>query len=301
MEKKYDLIIIGAGPAGLTAGIYAARYKLKVMILSKEMGGLAATAHRICNFPSYEEVGGMELMKRMTDHAEKLGAEINYETVEGRIKKKDFIIKTNSKTYVAKKIIFAGGTERKKLNVKGEDEFYGKGVSYCATCDAAFFKNKIVAIVGGSDAALTAALLLSEYAEKVFIIYRQKKFSKAEPSWVELVKKEKKIKILFEEEIKEIFGSSKVEKVELNSGKELRLDGVFVEIGSAPNLDFLKSLKLKTDEKGYIIVNENQETNLHGFYAAGDITNNNLKQIITAGAGGAVAAYKVYQSVKGGN
>ena len=301
MEKKYDLIIIGAGPAGLTAGIYAARYKLKVMILSKEMGGLAATAHRICNFPSYEEIGGMELMKRMTHHAEKLGAEINYETVEEIIKKKNFIVKTNSKQYVAKKIIFAGGTERKKLNVRGEDEFYGKGVSYCATCDAAFFKNKIVAIVGGSDAALTAALLLSEYAEKVFIIYRQKEFSKAEPSWIELVKKEKKIKILFEEEIKEIFGSIKVEKVELISGKELKLDGVFVEIGSAPNLDFLKSLKLKTDEKGYIIVNENQETNIHGFYAAGDITNNNLKQIITAGAGGAVAAYKIYQSVKGGN
>lgn len=301
MEKKYDLIIVGAGPAGLTAGIYAARYKLKVMILSKEMGGLAATAHRICNFPSYEEIGGMELMKRMTNQAEKLGAEIIYETVKEIIRKKDFIVKTNSNKYVSKKIIFAGGTERKKLDVKGEDEFYGKGVSYCATCDAAFFKNKIVAVVGGSDAALTAALLLSEYAEKVFLIYRQKEFSKAEPSWVDLVKKDKKIKILFEEEIKEILGSSKVEKVKLSSGKELKLNGVFVEIGSIPNLDFFKSLKLKTDERGYIIVNENQETNLHGFYAAGDITNNSLKQIITAGAGGAIAAYKVYQSVKGEN
>ncbi len=299
--EKYDLVIIGAGPAGLTAGIYAARYKLNVIILSKDMGGLAATAHRICNFPSYEEIGGMQLMERMTNQALKLGVKINYETVLEITKNKEFIIKTSSKEYSSKKVIFAGGTERKKLNVPGEEKLLGRGVSYCATCDAAFFKNKIVSVVGGSDAALTAALLLSEYAEKVFIIYRQKEFSKAEPAWVDLVRKEKKIKVLFEEEIKEIMGEVKVEEIKLSSGKKIKVDGVFVEIGSVPKLDLLNSLKIRTENRGYILVNENQETNVQGFYAAGDITNNELKQIVTASAGGAIAAYNSYKSIKGGD
>lgn len=297
----YDLIIIGAGPAGLTAAIYAARYKLNTLVFSKTMGGLAATAHRICNFPSQNEAKGFELMQKFAKHAEELKVQIIYEEVIKINKDKTgFIIKTEKQEYISKKIIFAGGTERIRLNAKGEGKFLGKGVSYCATCDAAFFKDKIVGVIGGSDAALTAALLLSEFTSQVYIIYRKNKFFRAEPSWIELVEKEKKIKPIFNEEIIEIIGNKKVESVKLKSGKTLELDGVFIEIGSIPETKLLDDLKIKKDDKGYIITDKNQKTNINGIYASGDITNNSLKQIITACGEGAVAAYSAYKDIKEG-
>ncbi len=299
MEKTYDMIIIGGGPAGLSAAIYAARYKLDLLVFSKNIGGLAATAHKICNFPSYNEIKGFELMQRFTKHAEELGAKIIYEEIN-KIEKKDklFIVNSNEKKYKCKKIIFSGGTIRTRLNVPGEGKFAGEGVSYCTTCDAAFFKNKTVSVIGGSDAALTSALLLAEYAEKVYIIYRGEKFTRGDPTWVDAVNENKKIIKMFNEEIVEIIGDKKVEKIKLKSGKEMKMDGVFVEIGSIPETNLLKSLKVPLDEKGYIAVNKEQKTNIHGLFAAGDTTNNKLKQIVTAAAEGAIAAYFAYKEIK---
>ena len=170
-------------------------------------------------------------------------------------------------------------------------------LSYCAVCDAGFFKSKTVVVVGGSNSALTAALLLAEYAKKVYIIYRKEKFFRAEPSWIKQIEKNKKIEVLFNSEITEIIGKEKVEGIKLNMGKDLKVDGVFVEIGSVPNENFLKQLGLKTEE-GYIKVNKKKETSVEGIYAAGDITNNPLKQIITACSEGAIAANSAYEKIK---
>jgi thioredoxin reductase (NADPH) len=296
--KKYDLIIIGAGPAGLTAGIYAGRYLLKTLILGKLPGGTITEAHKVCNFPSQKEITGIKLAMKIIEQAKSLDVEIKQENVK-EIKKENkfFKIKTNKESYSAKKIILATGRKKQKLNIPGEKEFLGKGVSYCATCDASFYKDKIVSVVGGSNAALTAALLLSEYAKKVYIIYRKSNFFRPEASWVKQVEKNKKIKKIFNTNIIKISGKEKVEKIELDSGEEIKVDGVFIEIGSTPHKDIPKQLGLKT-EKDYIIVNKKQETNIRGVYASGDITNNPLKQVITACAEGAIASNSAYQNIK---
>lgn len=299
INNKYEVIIVGGGPAGLSAAIYAARYKLNVLILSENMGGTAAMAHIICNYPSYSEVKGFELMQKFTEHVTSLGVKINYEKVEKISKKeKDFIVKTRSQNYKCKKIIFAGGTERIRLNIPGEGKLLGKGVSYCATCDSTFFKDKIVGVVGGGDAALTAALLLARYAKKAYIIYRKDKFFRGDPTWIDAVLKDKDIETLFNEEIAEIIGNNKVEKVKLKSGKELKLEGIFIEIGSLPKTEIAKDIGVETDKKGYIIADKQQRTNLQGFYAAGDVTNCEMKQIIIASAQGATAAFSAYRDLK---
>ncbi|VVB78461.1 Sulfide dehydrogenase subunit alpha [uncultured archaeon] len=297
--KSYDVIIIGGGPAGLTAAIYCARYKLKSLVISKNIGGTAATAYKICNFPSYNTIKGFELMQKITNQATELGIEIVYETVENIEKtKKGFSVFANKKSYECNKLIYAAGTERIRLGVAGEAKFLGRGVSYCATCDASFYKNKNVAVIGGSDAALSSALLLSEFASKVYIIYRKSKFEKAEPYWIHLIEKERKIDSIFNEEILEIKGKESVEEISLKSGKNLKIEGVFIETGSIPETQLIKSLGVKLDEKGYILADKSQRTNSKGIYAAGDVTNNPLKQIITAASDGAIAAYSAYKDMK---
>ncbi len=298
MDKTYDLIIIGAGPAGLTAAIYAGRYILDTLIFGEVQGGTITEAHKICNFPSEKEILGMRLASKMLDHVQTLGINPKTEKIEKVSKQNNiFKVKTNKKEYKTKKIILAVGREKQKLGVKGEEKFLGKGVSYCAICDAAFFKNKIVVVIGGSNAALTAALLLSEYAKKVYIVYRREKFFRAEPTWIKQVEEDKKIEILFNANIKEICGKEKIEKVELDSGDDLEVEGVFIEIGYVPNEKFSKQFGLKTEE-GYIKVNKKQETNIGGVFAAGDITNNPLKQVITACGEGAIAANSAYEEIK---
>jgi len=297
---EYDLIIIGAGPAGLTAGIYAARYKLNTLVLSKFSGGVAATADKVCNFPSYFEIKGIELMQNIISHVKKLEVPIkNEEVLEiGKGKGEGFVVETKKESYNARKVIFAAGTERSKLNVKGEAGFLGRGVSYCATCDAAFFKEKTVAVIGGSNAALTAALLLSEFGSKVYIIYRKDHFFRAEPAWVELVEKDKKIEVLFNSEVEEIYGDKAVEGVKLKSGKDLKLEGVFIEIGSEAKTEILDGIGVKKTKKDYVMVDREQKTNVKGFFAAGDVTDNSLKQIITACGEGATAAHSAYVEMK---
>ncbi len=215
--KVYDLIILGAGPAGLTAAVYAARYRLNTLVLGEIIGGMASRAYKICNFPSCKEIEGFKLVKGMKEQVEHLGVKIKDEKVlKVNRKGKYFEIETRKNIYSARKIVLALGTEERKLGLKNEDKFLGRGISCCATCDAMFFKDKIVGVVGGSNAALTAALLLSEFAIKVYIIYRQDRFFRAEPAWVESVNKNKKIKSIFDANVVEIIGKDKLEAVKLD-------------------------------------------------------------------------------------
>jgi len=301
--KIYDLIIIGAGPAGLSAGIYASRYKLETLIIGKIPGGTAGTISDLCNFPSYEKTTGMELTMKMIKQVQNLGVKIKQEIVEDLKKGKNFEIKTDKEIYYAKKIILATGSERKKLGLENERKFIGKGISYCATCDSAFYKNKIVGVVGGSDAALMAALLLAKFARKVYIIYRKEKFTRPEPIWIEQINKEKKIEILFNTEIEKIIGEERLTEIEIktkNKKNVLKVDGIFIEIGSIPNIKLAEKLKVAL-EKGEIMVDKYQKTNVDGVFAAGDVTNNSFKQVVSACAEGSIAAYSVYSELQSNN
>ena len=295
--ENYDLIIIGAGPAGLTAAVYAARYKINFLIIGKMSGGLMGEAYEICNFPSYNRVNGVELMKKMINHVNDLGVEIKSEEVLDIKKKgKEFEIKTNKEIYPAKKIIIATGSERRKLGINREKELTGKGISYCATCDAPFYKDKVVGVAGGSDAALTAALLLSKFTKKVYIIYRKNKFFRGDNIWIEEVKRNKKIESLFNSTITRLIGKDKLEEIEINREKKLKLDGLFVEIGGMPNIELAKNIGVKIG-KNQIITDKQQKTNIKGFFAAGDVTDNPLKQIVTACGEGATAANSIYREL----
>jgi len=305
-EKIYDLVIIGSGPAGLAASIYASRYKVKHVVIGKEPGGQANEAHQIENWPGTHSISGFDLLQKMREHAEKLGGQIIMDSVSN-IAKKDglFEITTHTAEYQAKNIILALGMEYKKLQIPGEVEFKGKGVSYCPTCDASFFKDKIVAVVGGGNSAGSAALLLAEYANKVYLIYRGEKL-KVDPAYGEKISANKKIEIIFSTNIKEIKGDKAVEKIildkEFSDSDELEVQGVFIEIGSEPGVELAGQLGVETDEQGFIKVNSDQSTNVAGIYAAGDATtgSNKMRQILTAAAEGAVAAGSVYKKLQTG-
>lgn len=294
----YDLIIVGAGPAGLSAAIYAARYRLKTLVIGEIIGGLILDAYKVCNYPGFKEISGIELMKKFEEQVKELKVQIKEEEVTNINKQKDkFFITTKKNKYESKTIILALGTKRRKLNIPGEENFVGKGISYCATCDAALFKEGVVGVVGGSNAAAMTAELLAEYAKKVYIIYRKEKM-RAEPLVVERLEKNKKIEIVYNANVKKINGDNFIKSIELDTGKELKLDGLFIEIGAVPALAITKGLNLKTDKEGYIVVDREQSTGVEGVYAAGDISNNSLKQVVTATAEGSVAAFSAYLHLK---
>jgi thioredoxin reductase (NADPH) len=239
-------------------------------------------------------------MQKFDEHYKYLGGDVVFDEVS-EIRKQDniFYIKTLSKEYKSKTLILAAGTVRRKLNVPGEAEFLGKGVSYCATCDAFFFKGKKVGVVGGSDAAASAAVLLAQYASEVYIIYRRDKL-RAEPYWIEKIEKASNIKIIYNTIVREISGSQKMEYVVFQNGDKFELDGLFVEIGSFSSTEFANALGMEIADNGDIIVNAAQETNVQGLYAAGDITtgSNGLNQIITAAAEGSIAAESAYKFLR---
>ena len=212
--KKYDIVIIGAGPAGLTAAVYSARYKINLVVIGKIPGGLVSETSDICNFPSYPRINGFELAKKMVDQVKEMNVEIfNEEVLDIQKNKTDFVVKTNKEKYSAKKIIFATGSERRKLGIKRENELVGRGISYCATCDAAFYKDKVVGVVGGGDAALTSALLLAKFAKKVYVIYRRDKFFRGDRIWIEEVQKQKKIETIFNSEITKLIGEKELKEI----------------------------------------------------------------------------------------
>ncbi len=296
MNKLYDVIIIGSGPAGLTAGIYTSRNKLSTLLFEKGLiGGNINEAEKVDNYPGFPKgIGGMELTSLMHEQTLLYGTEIINDDVTGiKIEDKVKTVQTSQGDYSAKALIIAGGSERQKLNAPGEKEYTGRGVSYCATCDAPFFRDKTVAIVGGGNAALYEALHISKFASKVYIIHRRDQL-RATPVVQDKVFAEPKIEFIWNTVVKEVLGETFVSKLKLfdvNTGKEsfLELDGVFVAIGLVPNTSYLKGI-VEMDEKGSIIVNGRMETSVPGIYAAGDIRINSIRQVIAAAGDGAVAA-----------
>lgn len=306
MANMYDLIIIGGGPAGLTAAIYAARRAVKTLVLAKEFGGQAVYASKVENFPGFDLISGYELMEKMKNQAEHLGAEVkSAETNE--IKKENDIFSVRDKdgnVYESKSLILSFGAVPRKLGLPNEDKFKGNGLSYCATCDAPFFKNKNVAVIGGGNAALDAALLLAKFAAKVYLIHRRDEF-KGETVRVDDVKKLQNVEIILNSEVKEIKGEKNITGVAVRKNddgesRDLEVSGIFVEIGHIVESEFVSKM-VGLDLRRQIIVNDKNETNVPGVFAAGDATTVPWKQIIIAageGAKAALTAYSYLQTIK---
>lgn len=299
----YDFIIIGGGISGLSGAMYATRLGLKTLTLAEMPGGLITTTHLVENWPGIKSISGPDLAVSLYDHAVASGTEIKNEKAV-KVEKTDgkgYKVTTKSGEYEGKAILFATGTEHKKLGIPGEKEFENKGVSYCALCDGAFFKGKTVCIVGGGDSAAKEALFLSEHASQVYIIVRRDVL-RAEPINAERVAKNNKIEILYKSQLEEIIGgeNSKVSKVRFKpgegkySGQEIPMDGVFLAIGHNAQTELAKELGVDLNEKNEIMINRKAETNIPGVFAAGDCADTEFKQAITGSAEAVTAAYYAY-------
>lgn len=299
----YDVIIIGAGPAGLSAGIYAVRRGLSTLIFEKKMiGGQLLLIREIENYPGFSSIVGEDLAAKMTEQAKRLGAEFVMEEVTGmHLSEETKKIKTTEEEYSAKSVIIATGGEYMKLNVPGENELIGRGVSFCATCDGPFFRNRVVAVVGGGNKAVADALYLSELAKKTYLIHRRDTLKAEETNQRKLAAKG--VEILFNTVVEEILGGPllkavKVRNVKTNKQDEIQVDGLFVSIGIIPKTEMMKKSGIEVDEKGFIKVDRNQQTNIPGVFAAGDVTGG-VMQITTAVGEGCVAALSAYNYIKG--
>ncbi len=305
-EKKevYEILIIGGGPAGLTAGIYGARSKRDTLIIEKLLpGGQAGLTDLVENYPGFPEgIEGPDLVKRMEEQAKKFGADILIdEIVDLKLDGEEKEVVGRSGIYRAKTVIISGGAEPRKLGVPGEKEFTGKGVSYCATCDGAFFENQDIAVVGGGDTAVQEAIYLTQFARKVTIIHRRDKL-RATKILQERAFKNEKIDFLWNSVVTEILGNKRVEKIKVKNvktGEEkiIEKNGIFIYIGLVPNTEYLKG-KIDLSPDGYIITDEEMKTNLPGVYAAGDIRKKSLRQIVTAVADGAQAAMSAVKYIE---
>lgn len=297
----YDITIIGAGPAGLTAALYAAREGLNIAVVSKEIGGTASRISSIENWPGYNGPG-KQLMDSFLEQLKPYKITFINEDVSNISKSRNkFKIQVGETTLVSKAVIIATGTDRRKLNIKGEKEFVGKGVSYCVTCDSFFFKNKTVAVIGGSDCAAISAISLADIAEKVYIVHRGVKLNCEDINSRRLNAKEN-VEFCYQSVPFEIQGKGKVESIIIyKEGKkiELKVDGIFIEIGATPLTELTKKLKLKFDKEGYIVVDKSMKTSIKGIFAAGDVTNFELKQVIVSSAQGAIAAKSAASYIRG--
>lgn len=302
MMKEYDVVIIGGGVAGLGAAIYAGRFQMKTLVISENIGGTIVNTNDVANYPGFKKISGLELTNKLHGHVKDYDAKIIEKKVTDIKKRKDgcFKVFTVDKEIHTKTIILATGTEWRKLNVPGEKEFTGKGVHYCALCDGAFYKNKIIAVVGGSDSAAKEALLLTEYGKKVYIIYRKEEL-RAEPITLKRVMKNKKIEIIYNTNVKEIKGDKFVTSVILdkpyNGSREFKLDALFIDIGHIPLSGLAKKLGVKLNNKGEIIIDRKAKTNINGVFAAGDVADTKFKQAITGVGEGVTAAYSAYYYV----
>lgn len=296
MGKLYDCIIIGSGPAGLTAAIYAARACLSVLVLEKEFvsGGQVVNTYEVDNYPGYRGISGFDLGMKFREHAEKLDVEFVMETVERvDLEKEEKIIYTDQSEYHGRTVILAMGASHRKLEVRGEEDFSGMGVSYCATCDGAFFRGRTVAVIGGGDAAAEDAIYLAKGCEHVYVIHRRNTM-RAAAILQDQLKGCENVTFLWDTEITRIVGEEHVEGLwmkHVKTGEErmLDLDGVFIAVGMTPETEIVSKL-LQTDETGYIVAGEDTATSQPGIFAAGDIRTKALRQIITAAADGANAA-----------
>ncbi len=294
---KYDVMIIGGGPAGLSAAIYAARGGLKTGLFEKGIiGGQITVTNDVENYPGFPEpLSGFELTERMRQQAEVYKAEfideeVNAIGMEGLCK----IIETSENTYRTKSLIICTGAHPRLLNVPGEERFTGRGVSYCATCDGALYRDKVVAVVGGGDSAVEEALFLTRFAKKVYIIHRRDEL-RAQKIIQERALKNPKVEMVWDTVVQKIDGTEQLENLELYNRRTekvsfLPVDGVFIYVGILPNNELLES-RLELDSSGFVLTNENMHTNVPGIYAAGDIRHTPLRQVVTATSDGAIAAY----------
>lgn len=293
MEKIYDLIIIGSGPAGLAAAIYAQRAKLDTVVIEENFvsGGQVVTTYEVDNYPGLPGISGMDLGTTLREHAEKMGAVFIRDKVLGlELEGPDKIVTGKKETYHARTVILATGAKHRMLGVPGEEELSGMGVSYCATCDGAFFRGKTVAVAGGGDVAVEDAIFLARTCEKVYLIHRRDELRAAKILQERLMALDN-VEILWDTVVDEIRGENKVESLLLTQKKtgekkELPVDGIFIAVGITPNSELVQG-KLEMDEQGYIRAGEDGVTSVEGVYAAGDVRTKQLRQILTAASDGA--------------
>lgn len=311
MTKIYDTIIVGAGPGGLTAAIYTSRSNISTLLIDRGIpGGQLQNTEEIENFPGFSHISGPDLAQNMYDHALKFGAEYSYGDVK-EITKDDstdiFTIDAGSKSYQAKSVIVATGTKYKKLGVPGEEEFSGRGVSWCAVCDGAFFRNKHVVVVGGGDSAVEEAVYLTKFASKVTVFVRGNKF-RAQAILVDRLLKNDKIEVKFNTTVEEIVGENKVTGVVIKenffadfdgipSTKLFECDGVFEYVGMDPVSNFVKDLDI-TDRDGWVLTSSKMETPISGLFAIGDIRKDTIRQVVTATGDGCIAAIQATHYVE---
>lgn len=287
-----DIIIIGSGPAGLSAGIYAKRANRKVLIIEKEYEGTGQVAEsgQVDNYPGIPGIGGYELGEKFREHALSLGVEFVEAEVTGIQQLPDSswqVFLENKSSLLAKSVIYAAGASHRKLDIPGEAEFSGKGVSYCAICDGALYRGKAAAVIGGGDTALDDALYLSDICEKVYLVHRREEFRGAD-STVSLIKEKANIELVLNARPAEISGQGKVSELTLQDGRLLAVNGIFAAIGMVPKTEILQGL-IDLDEQGYVIADETGATNRKGFFVAGDVRTKELRQVVTAVSDGANA------------
>lgn len=314
VKKEYDVIIVGGGPAGCSAALYSRRFNLSTLVISENFGGLITEAEIVDNYPGLQGIEGDKLGQAFLNHAKKYGADTLQAKVVNITKENEKfkVILSTGEFLVGKAIILATGEIHRKLNVPGENEFLGRGVSYCAVCDAPLFKDEEVAIVGGGNVAFSDAQVLAKHAKKVYLIHRRNWF-RADPVEIEKVKRISNIEILTPYVVKEIRGKNKVEKILIEKTKEengkivltgevkeLKVSGVFVAIGLIPNSELAKKMGIRINDKGYIIVDDFMRTNIKGVFAAGDVTDkaSKFRQVVVAAAQGAVAAISAFNYLK---
>ncbi len=299
-EKIYDVVIVGAGPAGMTAAVYASRANLSTLMLERGMpGGQMANTEEVENFPGFDYITGPELSNKMFEHSQKFGAEYKYADiknveVDGDIK----IIKTSSDDILARTLIIATGAEHKKIGIPGEEELAGRGVSYCAICDGAFFKEKHLVVIGGGDSAVEEGMFLTKFASKVTIVHRRDTL-RAQEILQDRAFNNEKIDFIWNTEIESINGEGKVSSVTLRNNEsdetyDFEADGVFIYIGMKPLTAPFKDLGILTED-GYVDSNDEMETSQKGVFAAGDVRVKTLRQIVTATGDGSIAAQNAYE------
>jgi len=301
-EEMYDTAIIGGGVSALGAALYAGRFEMKMAVIAEKLGGTIILTDEIANYPGFKKIAGLDLADRIQEHVKDYNVEIVEKKVT-RIEKCEegcFKVFVDGRHYHTKTIIFATGTEWRKLKVPGEEEFAAKGVHYCALCDGPVYNGKVLGIVGGSDSAAKEALLLAKYAKKVYIIYRKEKI-RAEPINLRKVMNNDKIEIINNTNVVEIKGDKFVNSVvfdnSYNGSKEFKLDGLFINIGHTPLSELAKQAGVELNEKNEIKIDREAKTNVKGIYAAGDVADNKFKQAIMGVAGGVTAAYSAYHYV----
>jgi len=295
----YDLIIVGAGPAGITSAIYAVRREMKVLVIGEVVGGQMIWASEFENYPGYKSISASDLISNMVEQVNSLGVEIvNQKVLKIEKENDEFAVLTGNDKYLVKTIILNLGSDSRKLNVPGEKELTGRGVSYCANCDGQFFKNKNVAVIGGGNSAIDAAEVMSKIAKQVYVVNNMKEFTGFE-ALVDKITNLDNIKVMHQTEVKEIIGQSKVEKIKIqkinsDQSEDIVVDGIFVEIGYEAKTSWLNGL-VEVDQQKQIIVDANCRTSQPGIFAAGDVTNVPYKQIVIACGQGAIASLSAYE------